>query len=73
MSDPVQTSRLEPFGKYLLDEEIARGGMARVYLARLRGLGGFEKRLVVKQVLPELPATRASCGCSSRRRRRSCR
>ena len=42
------------FGNYLLDEEIARGGMSRVYLARLRGLGGFEKRLVVKQVLPEL-------------------
>ena len=28
--------------------------MSRVFLARLRGLGGFEKRLVVKQVLPEL-------------------
>lgn len=28
--------------------------MARVYLARLRGLGGFEKRLVVKQILPHL-------------------
>ena len=44
----------QSFGKYLLDEEIARGGMSRVFLARLRGLGGFEKRLVVKQVLPEL-------------------
>ncbi|MEM9191765.1 MAG: serine/threonine-protein kinase [Myxococcota bacterium] len=55
MEPPVQTaSMLVPFGKYLLDAEIARGGMARVYLARLRGLGGFEKRLVVKQVLPEL-------------------
>lgn len=43
-----------PFGKYLLDREIARGGMARVYSARLRGLGGFEKRLVVKQILPHL-------------------
>lgn len=42
------------FGKYLLDDEIARGGMSRVYRARLRGLGGFEKQLVVKQVLPEL-------------------
>ena len=28
--------------------------MARVHLARLRGLGGFEKRLVVKQILPHL-------------------
>ena len=51
---PLAQSSPAPFGKYLLDAEIARGGMARVYLARLRGLGGFEKRLVVKQVLPEL-------------------
>lgn len=42
------------FGKYLLEREIARGGMARVHLAMLRGLGGFEKRLVVKEILPEL-------------------
>jgi len=27
--------------------------MARVFLARLRGPGGFEKRLVVKQILPK--------------------
>ena len=49
---------LEPvaFGKYLLDEELARGGMSRVFRARLRGPGGFEKRLVVKQILPELAA-----------------
>jgi serine/threonine protein kinase len=42
------------FGKYLLEREIARGGMARVHLATLRGLGGFEKKLVVKEILPEL-------------------
>jgi serine/threonine-protein kinase len=46
--------QVQTFGKYLLDAEIARGGMARVYRARLRGLGGFEKTLVVKQILPEL-------------------
>ena len=28
--------------------------MARVFLATLRGAGGFEKRLVVKQIRPEL-------------------
>ncbi len=50
MSPPAPRS----FGKYLLEREIARGGMARVHLATLRGLGGFEKRLVVKEVLPEL-------------------
>ncbi len=43
-----------PFGSYLLDALIAEGGMARVYRARLRGLGGFEKTLVVKQILPAL-------------------
>lgn len=48
------TPSIRTFGKYLLDDEIARGGMSRVYSARLRGVGGFEKRLVVKQVLPEL-------------------
>ncbi len=52
---PRQTPRtVTPFGNYLLDELIAEGGMARVYRARLRGVGGFEKPLVVKQVRPEL-------------------
>ncbi|HTM46017.1 MAG TPA: serine/threonine-protein kinase [Polyangiaceae bacterium] len=42
------------FGKYVFEREMARGGMARVFLATLRGAGGFEKRLVVKQIRPEL-------------------
>lgn len=42
------------FGKYVLEREIAAGGMARVYLATLRGAVGFEKRVVVKQIRPEL-------------------
>jgi eukaryotic-like serine/threonine-protein kinase len=42
------------FGKYVLEREIAAGGMARVYLATLRGAVGFEKRLVVKQIRSEL-------------------
>jgi tRNA A-37 threonylcarbamoyl transferase component Bud32 len=42
------------FGKYVLERELARGGMARVILATLRGAGGFEKRLVVKQIRDEL-------------------
>ncbi|MBX3129255.1 MAG: serine/threonine protein kinase [Polyangiaceae bacterium] len=42
------------FGKYVLEREIASGGMAKVLLATLRGAVGFEKRLVVKQIRPEL-------------------
>src|SRR5262245_24098133 len=42
------------FGKYVLEREIAAGGMARVFLATLRGAVGFEKRLVVKQIRAEL-------------------
>lgn len=42
------------FGKYVLERELSRGGMARVILATLRGAGGFEKKLVVKQIRDEL-------------------
>jgi tRNA A-37 threonylcarbamoyl transferase component Bud32 len=42
------------FGKYVLERELAVGGMARVALATLRGAGGFEKKLVVKQIRDEL-------------------
>jgi len=45
---------LAQLGPYLIDEELAEGGMARVFRARLRGLGGFEKQLVIKQIKPEL-------------------
>lgn len=55
------TKRLFPqiFGKYVLEREIASGGMAVVYLATLRGAGGFEKRLVVKQIRAELASDEA--------------
>lgn len=47
------------FGKYVLERELASGGMAVVYLATLRGAGGFEKRLVVKQIRAELASDEA--------------
>ncbi|HEY3496380.1 MAG TPA: serine/threonine-protein kinase [Polyangiaceae bacterium] len=47
------------FGKYVLEREIAAGGMARVFLATLRGAVGFEKRLVVKQIRSELAVDEA--------------
>lgn len=42
------------FGKYILERELGRGGMARILEATLRGAGGFEKKLVVKQIRDEL-------------------
>ena len=42
------------FGKYELLQRIATGGMAEVYLARSFGVAGFEKRLVIKRIRPEL-------------------
>ena len=41
-----------PFGKYLLTELIAVGGMAEVYRAKIFGASGFEKDMVVKRILP---------------------
>jgi len=42
------------FGKYEIIERIATGGMAEVFLARSTGVAGFEKRLVIKRIRPEL-------------------
>lgn len=41
------------FGKYYLLERIAVGGMAEIYKARLYGVDGFIKNMVVKQILPQ--------------------
>ena len=42
------------FGQYLLFDRIGRGGMAEIFLARTRNEFGGTRRLVIKEVLPEL-------------------
>ncbi len=48
MSNPF-----EYFGKYLLLEKLATGGMAEVFLARATGAGGIGKFVAIKRILPQ--------------------
>jgi len=47
-----------PFGQYVLGKRLARGGMAEVFLARQRGVQGFDRRVAVKRILPHLADSR---------------
>ena len=42
----------EQFGRYILLERIAIGGMAEIFKAKAPGLGGFEKILAIKRLHP---------------------
>jgi serine/threonine protein kinase len=44
----------QEFGPYTLQELIARGGMAEIYRASMPGIGGFEKTVAIKKILPHL-------------------
>ena len=44
----------ESFGNYELIRKLATGGMAEVFLARHQSLGGFERLLCIKRILPHL-------------------
>lgn len=47
------------FGRYELVTRIGVGGMAEVWKARVAGIGGFEKMVVVKKILPAFAQNRA--------------
>ncbi|HXU71496.1 MAG TPA: serine/threonine-protein kinase [Polyangia bacterium] len=47
-----------PFGKYLLVERLAQGGMAEVFRAVFSGAAGFEKQVAVKRILPVFDGAR---------------
>jgi len=42
------------FGKYVIERQLAVGGMAEVYLGRQSGPAGFSKPVVIKRILPHL-------------------
>jgi serine/threonine protein kinase len=44
----------ERIGRYEVIRRIAVGGMAEIFLARSTGIEGFEKRVIVKRILPHL-------------------
>ena len=46
--------REQQYGKYLLLDRIAVGGMAEIFLARQMGVEGFEKTVVLKRIRPHL-------------------
>ena len=46
----------DAIGRYDLLLELGRGGMAVLYLARARGVGGFARMFAIKRILPHLAA-----------------
>ncbi len=42
-----------PAERYVIVEYLAEGGMGAIYLGKRIGVGGFEKQVVLKQLLPE--------------------
>jgi serine/threonine protein kinase len=45
-----ETSRM---GDYVVLKRVAIGGMAEIFLARREGMGGFDRLVVLKRILPE--------------------
>ncbi|MBX3192742.1 MAG: protein kinase [Labilithrix sp.] len=57
VDEPSDFGSLQPgtrLGRYELLVPIARGGMARVWAARLHGQRGFQKLVAIKTILPHL-------------------
>ena len=54
MTAPPAPVRGTRFGKYMLINRIAVGGMAEIFLARQEGVEGFEKTICIKRIRPHL-------------------
>ena len=49
----VKEPQAAPMDRYVVMEYLAEGGMGAIYLGKKLGAGGFEKQVVLKQLLPE--------------------
>lgn len=54
MHHPVVQSDID---RYVIVDYIAEGGMGAIYLGKKVAIGGFEKEVVLKQLLPEFTST----------------
>ena len=53
-SDPSLAGLPRQLGRYTLVRKLATGGMAELFLAIQRSVGGFEKLTVIKRILPSM-------------------
>jgi serine/threonine protein kinase len=49
-----ELSKGDTLGRYEIIEQIAVGGMAQIYLGRVRGTAGFDKLVAIKRILPSV-------------------
>lgn len=49
-------------GRYEVVERLAVGGMAELFVARARGAHGFERKVVIKKILPKLASNESFVG-----------
>jgi serine/threonine protein kinase len=51
--------RGDSLGRYEIIERVATGGMAEIYLGRVRGTAGFDKLVAIKRILPHVAMDQA--------------
>ena len=49
----LNLARTKVGDRYVVEEYLAEGGMGAIYVGKKLGAGGFEKKVVLKQLLPE--------------------
>tara|TARA_B100000609_G_C17221563_1_gene440466 strand:+ start:2615 stop:6160 length:3546 start_codon:yes stop_codon:yes gene_type:complete len=52
-AQPNQDDEFERFGKFVLLNRVALGGMAEVFRAKSEGIDGFQRLIAIKRILPE--------------------